>query len=941
MLGRFFKPNWQHAKAGKRIKAISKLSVEKAEDQSILSQLALTDQDDLVRLTATEKLINLDLLIKISKKDAAQNNREQALHRISQILLSKTESPSHDEKSAALSALFDSNFLTHIALNSPDETLRQQAVSQLDDDTCLSVIAEKSQRASIRVQATEKICTTDTLETLCKKAKSKDKGVFKTAKDKLQVIREQEKLVEENRAALDKTISAMRVLQTSEYFPLFGAKRNALVQEWDQLSAFATPQQEEDFASSAKQTLSVLEQQKQLEKLAAEQEAELLRQKEQCHSLYSELCVLKETSSQLFSGPSELEAFQTQLDKLINKWQLINQHSAESELEKFSKISTQLNSLIQSYKDFYVSEPQIVSLSESLAEHTTCSEKLKSQAKESRKLIAKIGWSKQHTKPDSLNRLESALSRAHQLLDKQNSHTKQLQNELGELLDELKLAIQNGEIRTADKQIKKAEQLSKRLNGSLTNELEQRIKTLGYELQEIRDWQAYAVTPKKEALCNQMEALIENDLGVQEKANHIKRLQKEWKLLDATDSVHSQQLWKRFKKASDSAYAPCDEFFAEQRNMRQENLREREKICDSLDLLSIPESDCDADDWKTFESKIRDAKQAWRTHSPVDRAPGKKLQARFDRQLSQLEEPIKAVRQDNAKKKQTLISAAAEILNTAHIEGSTEQIKQLQQEWKSLGQAPRNQERKLWNQFREICSAVFEKYYETPSHERSIDLDHQALSELCDELEQLIQSACSLSLLESKLQQARALLSKTSSSESKRVDAVVSFIEEQKHNLNNFESALDHQLQTKANICEQLEHAILEQAEEDQLEAIQHSWPQSDAEISSNINQRYKTLINLAAHPDQIDSILNEQELRLRQLCIRLEIASSQPSPTEDQALRMEYQMERLQQALAEQEQGFNLVEIRQLELEWLSIPFAGHFEELSERFEQQIQNLL
>ena len=87
--------------------------------------------------------------------------------------------------------------------------------------------------------------------------------------------------------------------------------------------------------------------------------------------------------------------------------------------------------------------------------------------------------------------------------------------------------------------------------------------------------------------------------------------------------------------------------------------------------------------------------------------------------------------------------------------------------------------------------------------------------------------------------------------------------------------------------------------------------------------------------------MINTQEQRLRHLCIRLEIATSQPSPPEDQALRMEYQMERLQQALAEQKQGFNLSEIKQLEQEWLGIPFAAHFEEFNERFEERLQQLL
>lgn len=109
-----------------------------------------------------------------------------------------------------------------------------------------------------------------------------------------------------------------------------------------------------------------------------------------------------------------------------------------------------------------------------------------------------------------------------------------------------------------------------------------------------------------------METLIESDLPLQERANRIKKVQREWKLLDATDSVHSQQLWKRFKKASDAAYAPCDQHFAEQRQTRQDNLEKREQIFTALSSLSTDPEATSATDWKAYEEQIRQAKRQWR-----------------------------------------------------------------------------------------------------------------------------------------------------------------------------------------------------------------------------------------------------------------------------------------------------------------------------------------
>lgn len=143
MLARFLKPNWQHPKPDKRVKAVARLRPTDAKAQPILSQLALEDQDELVRLNATEKLLNLNLLIKISKQDPSANIQQQALHRISQILLNQEIDTSAEEKQNALASLKESNFLTHIALNSRDASLREQAIRQLNDNANLAVIAEK------------------------------------------------------------------------------------------------------------------------------------------------------------------------------------------------------------------------------------------------------------------------------------------------------------------------------------------------------------------------------------------------------------------------------------------------------------------------------------------------------------------------------------------------------------------------------------------------------------------------------------------------------------------------------------------------------------------------------------------------------------------------------------------------------------------------------
>lgn len=949
MLARLFKPNWQHAKPEKRIKAIAKFRATDAEAQPILSQLALEDQDELVRLSATEKLNNLTLLVKISKRDNSPNIQQQALHRISQIILSPECDTDIEEKLTALKSLSNADLLTHIALNSNNERLREQATSQIQDNTSLEVIAEKSLRASIRILATEKISCPETLERVQKASKNRDKGVFKVARDKLQQIREDEKRVAQEKQNVCDHLRSIQQLSQSELFPLYAAKLSALENEWLSLRSFADQEQLNQHESHLKNCQNMLAEQKAIE------EAETLRaqqekaQREKSHQIYSELCVLKEDSCELQPEQWAIDQLCEKLDSLSTQWEEVRQFSVESEQERFQKIAAQLSNLQIAYQHFIDDKDKLVAITTRLAQQDDLKQVQKS-SNQARKLINRLSWPKQQTKPTELCACEDQLVLADQKLAQQQKNAERSQVELSQILDTLKQAISNGEIRSADKQIKKADQLSKRLNGQLTPELDQRIKSLTAELQEIRDWQAYAVTPKKESLCDEMEALSDSEIPVQEKANQIRRIQKEWKLLDSTDSVHSQQLWLRFKKASDKAYSPCDKFFAEQRDLRKQNLEHRQNICEKLAALtSPPEGDSEA--WKCYEELIRQTKQDWRTYSPVDRAPGKKVQAEFDRLLKATEAPLRQIRQNNAKQKQALIERTVELLDSHNLAEATEQVKDLQKEWKALGAAPRNQERRLWNQFRENCSLIFERFYAEGdrSPQSNGDSNKQLLKQLqqaINELEELLECTINLPQIEAKYRHAVErfeAIEEIDASLHERLNLIRKQIECLKYELGGFDELNYTHLQAKAQICEQLEIQILENDSEFSLPVLQSEWEQLSQQTSADqpIDQRYATLLQLLNQPEALDQILNDQEQSLRKLCIRLEIATANPSPAEDQALRMEYQMERLQQALAEQKQGLNAKEIKQLEYEWLAIPFATHFDGLSERFENQLQSIL
>ena len=949
MLARFFKPNWQHAKPAKRIKAIARLNENAADDQAIISRLAAQDLDDAVRLAAIEKLNNLSQLITISSHDPADQNRQQALHNASQILL-KSSAISLDEKCHALTSIGNPDLLIHLILNSNEEALRTQALQQLSNHSHLARVIRESQRAAIRVAATERLNCQETLEAINKEARNKDKGVFRASRDKLNEIREQQNLLSELQANIEKLLSSLKQLSQCHEPTLYGAKFTALQQEWITLEHASSVEHQAQFHQYAALCQSFIKEQKQLEEekiaAAALKEEQLQLSADLIHSTHELLQHIHEPTE----TAEKLKEFKEQAEHLVAQWEQLTENNTDIVSQDIEHDFSLIQQSIQAQQKLFSETDKVQALINTLKEQLSQADIQPNAVNSARSYLKKLQWPSSLSKSEQLIELEALIEKLQARKNKSKQKQQDKQQEFDVLLNELAKAITQGEIKTADKHLKKAEQITKQLNEQLPSRLDQRLKQLTAELQEIRSWQSYAVTPKKEALCTAMEALGGSTLDIQELSNQIKKIQKDWKLLDATDSEHSQPLWKRFKKASDIAYAPCDKYFSEQRQLRLENLKHREAICQQLtDMLQ--ESQEESPDWKKIEENIRSIKQSWRSYTPVDRAPGKKIQKTFDQLIAQLEEPIKEYRAENGAEKLRIVEKTEALLESDDLHTATHEVKLLQQQWKELGPASRNQERKLWSRFRENCSLIFDRFHAAGSQapQSNTDLSH-TLDSICLKLEALQQSASSLEHMEKTVAEVKHTLAALTEDHNKvpsnyltRIDQACKFVEQQKLELLKLLTEPYEALHRKAILCEQLELFILEGGNEEQRLSIQSAWeqgPNIPEELSPEIDARYTTLMTLSAAPDQLEEIISAQEVRLRQLCIRLEIASSQPSPAEDQILRMEYQMQRIQQALAQQEQAFSLAEIKMLEYEWLCIPFAGHFEELHQRFHTQLTRI-
>lgn len=514
--------------------------------------------------------------------------------------------------------------------------------------------------------------------------------------------------------------------------------------------------------------------------------------------------------------------------------------------------------------------------------------------------------------------------------------------QIGGLLRKAQGALAAGSSRTAAGMRRAIDEklgTSPPLPPNLANQLRQ----LDEKLHELQDWKSFSVAPKRTELIERMESLVGATLHPSALARHIKDLQEQWRTLSKGAGEDVEADWQRFHEAAQKAFQPCREYFEAQAQVKQENLRQRGLLFERLAAFES-QHNWEAPDWRTVTTALREARQLWRQHSPVDPAQGEALQGRFNALTAALQVRVDAEYARNVQEKKSLIERARGLSAASDSRKAIDEVKWLQEQWKSVGPVPRDEDRKLWEAFRQQCDGVFQKrQQEFASQTAALEANKSQASSLCEELEKIA-----------------GLLDQGSLEHAKRLpelrvafDAIEELPRANARQLQDrFERTFDRCqkaiAQQHARAAEQgwidlldaadyvrayrlalarqadaTERDALKQAAEDHL-ASAAKWPKRGLEALKNSLAR------------QGDNDLAANEAALKRLCIRAEILTDTPTPAADQALRREYQVQRLMQSMG---QGVKAEEgqLDTFAIEWLGVgpTEEATYPQLLERFKE------
>ncbi|MFP3343861.1 DUF349 domain-containing protein [Halomonas sp. SIMBA_159] len=885
LLRRLFAPRWQHPDPEVRRKALQQLDPQQTEQREALKALA-NDSDSGIQLAALLALDDLNGLLTAYE----QHPQDEAwFNALCQRMTGSAGHVDLQQRQACASTLTDQRLLNAIAMQGDNLGLRLVALERLTDEEDLVQQACHNSVAAVRHQAAERVNDEEQLKRLLREAR-RDRQVVRFAKEKLTQLRNDAQWLTDQQAQREHLLAQLEQHARAPWEPLYGGRFRHLEREWQQLSHPPSVSQEQRFHQavlSCRKTLHDHETQEQArqQSLARRAEAESTRDQllEGLEETLEGLTHANELTAQ------DIDSLRAQRQLLGQRWQSLSDLHPPNEAtqQRYSQALQQYEKSMEAWQRW-----QAVSLAveQALAEseHNTLIS-----------LLAECRWPETLTPPALLAQAQQQLA-THSAAPPQQPGLSS--TALNAELDNFEHLLERGAFKSASRLHQRLKPSIEALTGSDSKPLKSRLKHLGARLAELRDWRGFVAGPKREQLCASIEALAD-DQHMAESAldRHHRQLVKEWKALG--DAAANREQSARFRAASDRIHERLAPWRAQLDQEREANLHGREALCEQLEtLLSQPAEDADPDVLREIRDKAR---HQWRHYSPVPREHSEAIGRRFGAIRHRLQALIDQRAEQIAAHKRALIEQVQALQSDTEqpLAARITRTKQLQQEWRSLGRAPKGEEQALWKTFRSACDQLFaqrdaHKHEQAARQQQTLDQLQAIIDEMegwqpanAHEAEQLEAFLASISQLEPLPRNRR------SDGMQRRLSGIV---RAKRERLSRLEIAGKvqqwHALLPLVNAHLRADHQALSGEGAQALDASSELAFELPASFNDAHQQRNHSRLSATLPlPSEQQSALEEQLARLR---VHLSLLALGSVKQRDEPLRLAIQVERLNSGL-------------------------------------------
>ncbi len=216
----------------------------------------------------------------------------------------------------------------------------------------------------------------------------------------------------------------------------------------------------------------------------------------------------------------------------------------------------------------------------------------------------------------------------------------------------------------------------------------------------------------KKELCARAEKLADVK-SIQEAVKELNELHHEFKHIGPVPKEEQEPLWQRFKAASDAVYAKRDVYTANLLLTLQQNEATKILLNEEVSAFGTFNSDR-IKDWNQKTKDILELQKKWDAVGAAPRAHQRDLNKKFwtafklfFHNKNVFFKKLDEERVKNLKIKEALVQRAIELRENQDWEKTSNELKNLQSQWKEVGPVPEKWREKIYQQFKEACDHFF------------------------------------------------------------------------------------------------------------------------------------------------------------------------------------------------------------------------------------------
>jgi hypothetical protein len=176
-----------------------------------------------------------------------------------------------------------------------------------------------------------------------------------------------------------------------------------------------------------------------------------------------------------------------------------------------------------------------------------------------------------------------------------------------------------------------------------------------------------------------------------------------------------EEIWERFKEATTKINKSHQDHFQLLKGEQKTNLDAKIRLCEEIEDV-LNQGISSPNKWNEASRKVVDLQKMWRTVGFAPKKDNNKVYERFrtacDAFFNKKREFFNShrdVQNTNMQLKTELCIQAESLMNSSEWKQATEDLINVQKEWKKIGPVPRKYSDILWKRFRTACDTFFQR----------------------------------------------------------------------------------------------------------------------------------------------------------------------------------------------------------------------------------------